>query len=806
MIDFSILKKYGSDDTALRAFFREDEGHESPELKEHFETVVERMERDKAVKLSIEDLDAGKDKLTEEERDKAWKDYITKKENRKKNFIKKLKSRIEEGRLRSFKHYRFYYAADLAWDGQPALEEKIPLTLYAQGKLSKEQAIKDITAANKSSEYVVKDGTGKEHLSLGRLTDVAINVIRPLITRRVAAQAAKYIPLTPFFKYESRAKTEKGNLVSAALSQKVEIITDQFGYRQEFIQALRRAYLHTSVVSFVESPWEVHRQIRSNPNAPNNEEVFITKEGVNFVHPHITRVFHDPAYPLASLNHDTGIEYIGFWDVWRKKDLNNPQFFNTDKVKQIGDKTYQAVTNAKTFFDLYYPTISFNRERDIATMIAQDNDRKENQGLLSACKDDQSVFIGVYFEKVIPKDLGIGTYPYPVWMRLVVANDDTVIYAEFLPSRPGAVLEYNRDDSRERASSMAHEIMPYQDQADNLFSQLNYLMRLESLLVVALETSRMDGEEAMKLEEWVKNGRYHSEAILVKYKEAVEEELHGTTPADKRKPLFEFLTSDLRSQIVTTIQGITQILELLERSQMMSRNELAQFNQRETSANEVMEVATTTNAIHGFLSHGPDEYRAALKEIIYDSLVAKGEGEIRVPVIDSFQDDVIREAGFSVDGAADGLSVDGQVHRGKYIVGSPTTLVHDHIFNSRDGTERTVSSRVAGSILQFLSTIANNDTFLGMIGPEQMGKLIAEVFRLLGTTLNLKINPEGSGFVPPQQMLDQIVQQVQQNSQLLQELQGVIGNAVAGARELPPGAPPPDGVVPIPDGAALAPA
>jgi len=800
MIDYDILKKYGSDDTALKAFFREGEGFESPEFKQYFEeSVVRRMEEDKARKLSIEDLDAGKDKLTEAERDEAWSGYIRKKQDRKESFMKKVKSRIEEGRLRSFKHYRFYYAADLAWDGQPALEEKIPLTLYAQGKLSEEQAVKDITAANKASEYVVKDKTGKDHLSLGRLTDVAINVIRPLITRRVAAQAAKYIPLSPFFKYESRSKTERGNLASAALSQKVEIITDQFGYRQEFLQVLRRSYLHTSVVSFVESPWEVHRQIRSNPSAPNGEEVFITKEGVNFVHPHITRVFHDQAYPLASLNHDTGIEYIGFWDVWKKADLRNPQFFNTDKVKQIGDKTYQAVTNAKTFFDLYYPTISFKRDMDIATQLAQDNDRKENQGLLSSCNEDQSVFVGVYFEKVIPKELGIGTYPYPVWMRLVVANDDTVIYAEFLPSRPGAVLEYNRDDSRERASSMAHEIMPYQDQADNLFSQLNYLMRLESLLVVALETSRMDSEEAKKLEDWVKNGRYHSEAILVKYKEAMEEELHGTTPGDKRKPLFQFLTSDLRSQIVTTIEGITRILELLERNQMMSRNELAQFNQRETSANEVMEVATTTNAIHGFLSHGPDEYRAALKEIIYDSLVSKGEGEIRVPVVDSFQDSVIEEAGFAVDGPAEGVLVDGQSHKGKYITGSPIALVHDHTFNSRDGTERTVSGDVARSILQFLGAIAGNDTFLGMIGPEQMGKLIAEVFRLLGTTLNLKVDSEGSGFVPPQQMLDQIIQQVQQNSQLLQELQGVIGNAVAEARELPPSDAPPDGAALAPE-------
>jgi len=797
MIDYKVLKKYGSDDVALTAFFREGDHDESPELKKVFEdTVVKRLESEKAAGLSLEELDEGKDSLTKKERDEAWAEYIKIHGGKKKAFIKRLKSRLEEGRIKSFQNYRFYYAADLAWDGQPALEEKIPLTLYAQGKLSAEQCVKDIKAANKSTEYVVKDGEGKEHISLGRLTDVAINVVRPLITRRVAAQASKYLPLYPFFKYESRSKTEKGNLISAALSQKVEIISDQFGYRQEFLQVLRRAYLHTSVVSFVESPWQVDHQIRMRGD---KEESYITREGVNFVHPHITRVFHDPAYPLASLNHDTGLEYIGFWDVWKKKDFNNPQYFNKDKINQLGDKTYQTITKAKTFFDLYYPSISMNRQVDVATQVAQGNDRKELQGLLSSCKDDQAVIVSIYFEKLIPKDWGIGSYPHPVWVRLLVANDDTVVHAEILPSRPGCVLEYNRDDSRERASSMAHEIMPYQDQADNLFSQLNYLMRLESMLIVALETSRIGGEEAKTIEDWVKNGRYHSEAILVKYKEAVEEELHGTTPGDRRKPLFEFLTSDLRSQIVTTIEGITKVLELLERNQMMSRNELAQFNQRETSANEVMAVATTTNAIHGFLSHGPDEYRAAQKEIIYESLVAKGQGAVDVPVVDSFQDKVIEEAGFKVASEAQDVSIDGQLHQGKFITGSPVALVHDHVFNSRDGTERTVSKEVASSILQFLGAIAGNDTFLGMIGPEQMGKLMAEVFRLLGTTLNLKIDPEGGGFVPPQQVLDQLVQQVQQNSQLLQQLQGAIGAAVAEAKELPPSDTPPDG-------AALAPA
>jgi len=572
------------------------------------------------------------------------------------------------------------------------------------------------------------------------------------------------------------------------------MISDQYGYRHDFLQVLRKSYLHTSAVSFVESSWDREQQIRFNEDG--EEEVVTTKEGLNFVHPHITRIFHDSAYPLSSLNHDSGINYVGFWDITRKGDVYaNPAYFNRELIKQFSKYSSQY-SSYKTFFDIYYPDtiLSYVEDTDYASVLVRDNNRKDNQGLLSSCEDDQALFITTYFEKIIPKEVGIGDYPHPVWLRLILANDNTVIHGEILPSKPGAVLEYNRDDSRMRAASMAHEILPFQDQIDNLFSQLVYLMRLESFLILSVDTDLVPEEIRDELKSFVEKGKYHSQAMLVEFSSTHEEQLHNKNQTRGDVP-FKFQATDLRSQIVTTMEGISKIIQLLEKTQMMSPQELGQFNQRETSASEVFEVANTTNAIHGFLSHGPDEYRAAMKEIIYESFIAKGEDKVFVPVIETFQDKVIESAGFKVKGKARGVEIEGQIKDGYLITGSKKKLIHDYVFNSRDGSERTVSSEVANGILQFLGAMMGNEMFVNMIGPDQMTKLIGEAFRLLGTTLNLKIDPEAQGMAPPQKVIEQIAQQVQQNTQVLQELQQLIGDAVGQARELPGNQPVP---VPVP--------
>jgi hypothetical protein len=76
------------------------------------------------------------------------------------------------------------------------------------------------------------------------------------------------------------------------------------------------------------------------------------------------------------------------------------------------------------------------------------NEREANVGLYSADKGELPVLLTNYYERIVPAAHGIGTYPFPVWVRFVWVNDTRCIYAEIMPSRPAAMLSYNQNDKR----------------------------------------------------------------------------------------------------------------------------------------------------------------------------------------------------------------------------------------------------------------------------------------------------------------------------------------------------------------------
>ena len=80
----------------------------------------------------------------------------------------------------------------------------------------------------------------------------------------------------------------------------------------------------------MKSTWEIERQWTKEPTPEAIEspkdftvDATIVREGIDWVNPHITRVFWDNAQPLANLNYDTGPEWIGFWDVKRYSEVKN---------------------------------------------------------------------------------------------------------------------------------------------------------------------------------------------------------------------------------------------------------------------------------------------------------------------------------------------------------------------------------------------------------------------------------------------------------------------------------------------------
>lgn len=757
MVDLGILKRFGTTNERLREIFTAEmpptkltiPKNESPEDKK------KRIAMARKLKLDIE---------------------------ARQNIERRIRTRVDEGVLNSLKNYQFYAAADLAWDSSPINKMTIPLILYAQGKINIATAATALQGLKGSDQFIRKDQSGTPiSLDLPKFCECNINLVRSFLTRRLSAQSNKFSNLWPFYKYESRSTGLVGKCRADVLSQRVDIMTDQFDYRHHDVQCIRDAFLYGHCVDFVRSAWEVERQWSYKEVAPglendkppeDNSDLVseVIREGIGFVNPHPSRVFWDNNSPLSSMNTDTGCEYLGFWDITRYRDLmDNAAYFN---VGQIGWSTkFWGVggifLNYKAYFDQFATTITPPcLPGGSQTDPAGENDRKTNVGVYSVDLQDASLLFTTYFEKLVPKDYQMGEYPFPVWVRLLVASDATVVYGEFLPSTPAAYLGINENDSRQVNLGIAHELMSYQDQLTNLFTEMLLIVQGELFKAIGINTDALEKDQVEYIRNALKGNNWSGSPLVYEFSLKKLQEL-------QLKPDAVLTVTETRiGQSLTAIfESMAKLIQMAEKLMAMSPAEQGQPAPREISATEVNEIASTTSSVYSFISDSIDEFRSGKKRIIYESLVTSAEAEIRCPVLERYTEKTIKEAGFEiVQGQSEGQVEDLGTAR-HTVIGTKRKLIHDYIFTSRDGAERAVNTQAANTLVQLLGQFINNPTILGAMGKEKFYNIINEIFRMSGAgiDLNLQVRPGESDALGEDQ-IKQFQQVIQQMQQALQQL------------------------------------
>jgi len=414
-------------------------------------------------------------------------------------------------------------------------------------------------------------------------------------------------------------------------------------------------FLYGHAVAFPRAAWE--REVQWEKDVSDAEfkmeggqriRTTVSKEGICWINPHPSRVFWDNDSPLTSINTDTGGEDIGFWDIARYGDvMQNPEYFNRDAVGYTS-ATAGLFTQYSTYFNTYYTQIvPPNTEDDLTSW----NDRKNTVGIYSGEMTDTSVFITDFFWKMVPNQWGVGDYPYPIWVHLRVAGDSTVIFAEFLPSSPAAVFAFNENDNRLRNISVAHELMPFQDQLSNLFSQLLETAKADMFSVGVLNTDIFpDTEEGMSVRDEFRDTMkgenfYASTHVLETSFSKLANHGIDTSPDN----VFKIIRGQPNGNINTIFQSINQLLMMAERLMALSPQEQGQPAPRETSATEIMTINNTTESVYSFISEAIDEGRAAMKRVIYESLMSMGSNMIHLPVKNRYSPAIIEQAGFDID-------------------------------------------------------------------------------------------------------------------------------------------------------------
>ena len=118
--------------------------------------------------------------------------------------------------------------------------------------------------------YLRKNDRGEVvGVDMPKFFEVNINLLRSVITRRRAAQVQKYDALWPYFKYEPRDQTQVGKLRADMVSQRMDIMADQYGYRHFNSQAILHMLLYSKCVAFPRAYWEREVQLEREPGVPS---------------------------------------------------------------------------------------------------------------------------------------------------------------------------------------------------------------------------------------------------------------------------------------------------------------------------------------------------------------------------------------------------------------------------------------------------------------------------------------------------------------------------------------------------------
>ena len=242
-------------------------------------------------------------------------------------FEQRIWMRLQEAWQRTFDSYRLYAAVDIAMDSTPINQYNWPLMMLAQGHIDLSTAhneIKSLSPGLADQLFSVKKENGVPFkVNLPKFCEVSYNLVHSLTTRRVAAVSTPIATRFPFMKYDSRSTAMAGKLRAELMTQRAEIMSDQYGYRHDIVQSVRDVSCYSHQVEFCRSSWDTQKQTlmvdkprdgatgAGAAETDQEQKEVITREGVDFIAPHPSRVFYDLAYPLGKINTEMRFVAVG---------------------------------------------------------------------------------------------------------------------------------------------------------------------------------------------------------------------------------------------------------------------------------------------------------------------------------------------------------------------------------------------------------------------------------------------------------------------------------------------------------------
>lgn len=685
--------------------------------------------------------------------------------------------RIDDGINQNLYNARLWYAIDRSFD---VSERQITHTLV-EGMLDAGMNGESVMDAMKTwgiahqldgmlaplldkEGNVLRDTQGRELKKLDLPT--FFNIFVPLVAAYVKIRWSKLFgdrDIYPLYKYEPVAQTTENRLRCEIITSRIQRMAQEMGYREDERQSILQMLKYGVCLNFPSEPFHREKQVYMEGGS---EVERVVKEGVRFEIPHPSRVFYDLNSRLSTANTDTGTEYAGYWDVVRYKDIkSNKELWNTDDIQfKYGswvDKIAAIWRELNPCAMKNFPTANS------ASTATGDNERVKEAYRYTQHHLDQGVTRVCMFQKLIPSEWNLFDYDNPVWMRFIHAGSHTVCHAVPLAYSPLVAYLYDADLGKARQSSLALELLPFQDQISNLITQ--YILTVKQNLgrVVFANADLVDQKD------------------LDAVKNLGEKQYRGTVwiPYSKRELSWQQQTE---RDVFTPVQfpkgdsaeiaaSVAQLLTMMERVLGYSAQEVGVPATHEQTAQEVQIIALNTSNRLELTGSFIDSAIKARKKLLYEAFMAYSDDEVMADVaeVDDTKQQKLTQLGFKVDdpesrGAKAGIR------------GSKEALRIDGFASDREGADRIVDAKLASVMVQTFQSIFANPVLAQAAGLEQLVDLFNQVLVYSGAPKDFRIKidkPQQQGGSPEQQAEAQ-----RQQMESVQQQVAAIASQVADAK------------------------
>lgn len=688
--------------------------------------------------------------------------------------------RIDEGVRRSLAEARVIRAIDRAFDAsQNQITYTIVRDIIDRGPGQKELLSMAKDWGLESMLVDMVDSTGARLDDMGRKMKnnagnpgkklnlpTFFNIFIPFVAAYVKIRWAKLFndrDVYPLLKYEPHRQNEEDRALCKVVTARVDRFSTDLGYREDIRQSIKDMLLYSRCLVFPRESYYREEQFVKGKKK-------VVKEGVRWYRPHPTRCFFDQAHPLHTINSDSGCEYAGFWSIKRWQEVDsNPHYWNKDKVG-FKDLAWRN-SSLWTYYQELYPCAA--RFPDISTGASKE---REQEAFLyrRGAKADDGVDVVDFHHKIVPKDWGLGDYEHPVWMRFVYAGDRSVLFAEPMGYAPVHAYLYEYDENRSTNSSLAQELLPFQDHLSNLLSQYLLTVKKNLVRVVGVDTD-------MVTEEFFKKVDNSAENMLRGIEFAKFSGKHLARQQSDFSRAFVPVTMPIQPT-GELIQALQTVIGMAERVLGFSAQELGQTADHQQSATETSITATNSTTRMGFTASGIDPAIYAMKKALYNALLAHGSDQITVQVADLSEGGMaaLKKAGFEIETGPDATYG---------VTGTKDALSVEQFSSERDGANRVNDPMAAQLMLTFVDRMMVPQ-IAQLVGIENILKMFNQVASRMGVPADFKAmltaqkpNPEEEQAAQAQavQQIQAVVQQ--QLEPLVAGIQQQIGQPVAAHEE-----------------------